>query len=314
MENADKYISLEGMSDEDVAKAATEYTVFGRVSPDQKAILVRALRASGKTVAMTGDGVNDILAMKESDCSISLAGGSDAARKVSHLILMNDSFAQLTKVVAEGRRVVNNIQSATSMYFMKTVYVIAINIMIIFLHFALGQTFVTPLTNSRIMLLEWVIVALPTTILALQPNESLIRGNFLVNVIKRCLPASCTFIVVTCALYLVKALTNPCMIPDNEQFSTLVTISYTFGGLFALFYATMPFDRWWKKAMYGAISLIVVLGVTLPFARDFFEYVDLTREQVLLLLVAILASPFLLYFFVRLFNLNVAPTKGKRKK
>lgn len=314
VENADKYISLEGMSDEDVAKAATEYTVFGRVSPDQKAILVRALRASGKTVAMTGDGVNDILAMKESDCSISLAGGSDAARKVSHLILMNDSFAQLTKVVAEGRRVVNNIQSATSMYFMKTVYVIAINIMIIFLHFALGQTFVTPLTNSRIMLLEWVIVALPTTILALQPNESLIRGNFLVNVIKRCLPASCTFIVVTCALYLVKALTNPCMIPDNEQFSTLVTISYTFGGLFALFYATMPFDRWWKKAMYGAISLIVVLGVTLPFARDFFEYVDLTREQVLLLLVAILASPFLLYFFARLFNLNVAPTKGKRKK
>ena len=311
VENADKYISLEGMSDEEVAKAATLYTVFGRVSPEQKAVLVRALRGAGKTVAMTGDGVNDILAMKESDCSISLAGGSDAARRVSHLILMNDSFAQLPEVVAEGRRVVNNIQSATSMYFMKTVYVIVINIMIILLHFFLGQTFVTPLTNSRIMLLEWVVVALPTTILALQPNESLIRGNFLVNILKRCLPASCTFIVVTGALYLVKALSAPSMIPDNEQFSTLVTIAYTFGGLFALFYATKPFDTWWKKVMYGGIFAIVVLGVSLPFARDFFEYVTLTREQVLLLLVSILASPFIMYFFVRLFN-GKSTDKSKR--
>ena len=302
--NADKYISLEGMSDEDVAEAATKYTVFGRVSPDQKAILVRALRAAGRTVAMTGDGVNDILAMKESDCSISLAGGSDAARKVSHLILMNDSFAALPKVVGEGRRVVNNIQNATSMYFMKTVYVIVINIMLIALHFGWGQTFSTPLTNTRIMLLEWVVVALPTTILALQPNESLIKGNFLVNVLKRCLPASLTFIVTTTALYLLKAVTMPSIIPDNEQLSTLVTISYTFGGLFALFYACKPFDTWWKKVMYGVVWAIVLLGVTVPFLQDFFEYVTLNREQILLLLVTILASPFLLYVFVKLFNIG----------
>ena len=304
VENADRYISLEGMNDDDVARAATEYTVFGRVSPDQKAVLVRALRAAGKTVAMTGDGVNDILAMKESDCSISLAGGSDAARKVSHLILMNDSFATLPKVVAEGRRVVNNIQSATSMYFMKTVYVIVVNLMLIALHFGWGRTFGTPLTNTRVMLLEWIVVALPTTLLALQPNENLIKGNFLVNVLKRCLPASCTFICTTAMLYLTKALTNPTMIPDNEQLSTLVTIAYTFGGLFALFGACMPFDRWWKKAMYAVISALVVLGVSLPFARDFFEYVTLTREQILLLLVAILSSPFLLYFFTKLFNIR----------
>lgn len=304
VDDADKYISLEGMSEEDVVAAATQYTVFGRVSPDQKAILVRALRSAGCTVAMTGDGVNDILAMKESDCSISLAGGSDAARKVSHLILMEDNFSALPKVVAEGRRVVNNIQSATSMYFMKTVYVIVINIMLIALHFGWGQTFGTPLTNTRVMLLEWVVVALPTTLLALQPNESLIKGNFLVNVMKRCLPSSCTFVCVTAALYLVKAATNPTMIPDNEQLSTLVTISYTFGGLFALFVACKPFDVWWKKVMYGLIWTVVLFGVTLPVARDFFEYVDLTREQFLLLLVAILSSPFLLYFFVKLFNVK----------
>lgn len=300
--DAEKYISLEGMSDKDVWNAATKYTVFGRVSPDQKAILVKALRASGCTVAMTGDGVNDILAMKESDCSVSLAGGSSAARRVSHLVLMEDSFSALPKVVAEGRRVVNNIQSATSMYFMKTVYVIVINIMLIALHFGWGRTFGSPLTSTRIMLLEWGVVALPTTILALQPNEKLIKGNFLANVLRRCLPASLTFIVTTVSLYALKATTMPTIIPDNEQLSTLVTIVYTFGGLFALFIACKPFYVWWKKLMYVVIFAIVVAGVTLPVAREFFEYVNLNREQILLLLVEILATPFVLGFFWKLFN------------
>lgn len=300
--DAERYISLEGMSDKDVWNAATQYTVFGRVSPDQKAILVRALRASGRTVAMTGDGVNDILAMKESDCSISLAGGSDAARKVSHLILMEDSFSSLPKVVAEGRRVVNNIQSATSLYFMKTIYVIVINIMLIALRFGWGYTFSSPLTSTRVMLLEWVVVALPTTILALQPNESLIKGSFLGNVLRRCMPASLTFIATTVSLYALKANTMPSIIPDNEQLSTLVTIVYTFGGLFALFVACKPFDVWWKKAMYALVFAAVVCGVTVPFAREFFEYVELNREQNLLLLVEILASPFVLAFFWKIFN------------
>ena len=119
--NADKYISLEGMSDEEVAKIANEYTVFGRVSPEQKAILIKAIREQGHVTAMTGDGVNDILALKEADCAISVAAGSDAARNVAHLLLLDNNFSSMPKIVYEGRRVINNIQRSASLFLMKTV-------------------------------------------------------------------------------------------------------------------------------------------------------------------------------------------------
>ena len=315
VENAENYISLEGLSDDEVRDAATKYTVFGRVSPDQKAILVKAMKAAGSTVAMTGDGVNDILAMKESDCSISLAGGSDAARQVSHLILMDDSFSNLPKVVAEGRRVVNNIQNATSMYFMKTVYVIVINILLILMHFAFGRTMLTPLTNLRVTLMDWLVVGLPTTLLALQPNERLIKGNFFANVLRRCLPASITFILATVVLYSLHVY-DETLVPPEQVLSTMVTITYTFGGLFALFYACQPFNKW-KVAMFVGIWAVVVMGVTIPaIATGIFTYERLGREQILLVLVEILATPFVMYACVKIFHTE-KPLKVKfrlRKK
>ena len=308
VENAEEYISLDGMSDEEVREAATKYTVFGRVSPDQKAILVKAMRAAGSTVAMTGDGVNDILAMKEADCSISLAGGSDAARKVSHLVLMDDSFSNLPKVVAEGRRVVNNIQSATSMYFMKTVYVILINFLLIMLHFGFSLTMRSPLTNKSVTLMDWIVVGLPTMLLALQPNERLIKGKFFGNVLKRCLPASLTFILTTVAYYSLH-IYDQTFVP-SAQLGTLVTLTYTFGGLFALFYACQPFNRW-KIAMYVGIWAIVVACVSIPWVSGFLDYVVLGREQILLLLVSILASPFILFVFMRMFQQTKMSLIGK---
>ena len=305
VENAEDYISLEGLTDDEVREAATKYTVFGRVSPDQKAILIKAMKAAGSTVAMTGDGVNDILAMKESDCSVSLAGGSDAARQVSHLILMDDSFSNLPKVVAEGRRVVNNIQSATSMYFMKTVYVIVINILLILLHFGFNRTMQSPLTNLRVTLMDWIVVGLPTTLLALQPNERLIKGKFFGNVLKRCLPAALTFIVTTSVLYVLHTYDEN-LVPPEDVLSTMVTITYTFGGLFALYYACQSFNRW-KTAMYIGIWAIVTLCVTVPLFARFLSYVELGREQILLVLVEILATPFILYVFMRLFQQTKMP-------
>ena len=312
VENADSFISLDGLNEEQVKDAATKYTVFGRVSPDQKAILVRALKAAGATVAMTGDGVNDILAMKESDCSISLAGGSDAARQVSHLVLMDDSFSNLPKVVAEGRRVVNNIQSATSMYFMKTVYVIVINILLVILHFGFGKTMQSPLTNKSVMLMDWVIVALPTMFLALQPNEKLIKGSFFGNILKRCLPASLTFIMSTVVLYAFNYTdtTNTTLVP-SDQLATLVTLSYTFGGLFALFYACQPFNKWWKSVMYVGIWAIVIICLAIPSLYAFLCYGPLGREQILLLLVEILATPFVLYAWMRIFQQVKVPLHAK---
>lgn len=308
--DAEKYVSLEGKTDEEVAALANDYTVFGRVSPDQKAILVKALRASKHTVAMTGDGVNDILAMKESDCSISIASGSSAARQVSHLVLMDDSFANLPKVVAEGRRVVNNIQSSSSMYFMKTIYVIVINLMLILLHFAFNKTMKSPLVSNRsVMLMDWVIVALPTTFLALQPNEKRIKGAFFSNVLKNCMPCSLTFIFTTVALYLMHIL-DITLVP-TDQLTTLVTLTYTFGGLFALYYACKPFNNW-KVLLFVSIWAIVLAAVFIKWTYNFFDYVQLGREQLLLLLVEILATPFIMYGFHSLFHLN-APAKRKLK-
>ncbi len=311
--DADKYISLEGMSDEDVAAAATEYTVFGRVTPDQKAILVKALRAAKHTVAMTGDGVNDVLAMKESDCSISIASGSSAARQVSHLVLMDDSFANLPKVVAEGRRVVNNIQSSSSMYFMKTIYVIVINLMLILLHFAFGKTMESPLVSNRsVMLMDWVIVALPTFFLALQPNEKRIKGAFFNNILKNCMPCSLTFLVTTVALYVMHGL-DVTLVPV-DQLGTLVTLTYTFGGLFALYYACQPFNKW-KVVLFVSIWAIVLAAVFIGWTYNFFNYAPLGREQLLLLLVEVLATPFIMYAFNRIFNVNVKrKPKLKMKK
>lgn len=304
IKDADKYISLEGLTEDQVIAAAEEYTVFGRVSPDQKAMLVKALRANKHTVAMTGDGVNDILAMKESDCSISIAGGSSAARQVSHLVLMDDSFANLPKVVAEGRRVVNNIQSASSMYFMKTIYVIVINLMLILMHFAFGKAMLSPLTNLQVTLMDWVVVAAPTTLLALQPNEKRIKGAFFTNVLKNCLPSSLTFIVTTVTLYALHSI-DLTLVPF-AQLGTLVTLTYTFGGLFALYYACQPFNKW-KYAMFIGIWAVVITCIALPWSRNLLTYVTLGREQLLLMLVMVLATPFVMFAFHRIFNI-------KRKK
>ncbi len=311
VENAENYISLEGMTDEQVAQCATQYTVFGRVSPDQKAILVKAMRKQGKTVAMTGDGVNDILAMKEADCSISLAGGSDAARQVSHLILMDDSFSALPEVVAEGRRVVNNIQKTTSMYFMKTIYVIIINIMLIVLHFGFGKTMASPLESLKVTVMDLIVVGIPATALALQPNHSLIKGNFMGNVLRRCLPASLTFTLSTVVLY---ALQNRdiTLVPEN-QLSTLVTITYTFGGLYALFFACRPFEKW-KTALYVVVTAIVVACFTVPYLQNFFTYATLGREQLLLLLAELLAMPYVLYLFINFFELFGGKEQSNSKK
>jgi cation-transporting ATPase E len=122
--NADKFISLEGLSDQEVFDCANDYTVFGRVSPEQKAILVKALRSAGHVTAMTGDGVNDILALKRADCSIAMASGSAAARNVSHIVLLDSDFNRLPDVVAEGRRVINNIQRTSSLFLVKTTFTI----------------------------------------------------------------------------------------------------------------------------------------------------------------------------------------------
>lgn len=133
VDNAELYISLEGLSNQEVVEAANKYTVFGRVTPEQKSLLVKSIKAAGHTVAMTGDGVNDIMAMREADCSVAMASGAEAATNVSHLVLLDNNFTSMPSVVQEGRRVINNIQKSSSLFLMKTFMSIALSLIYLIL-------------------------------------------------------------------------------------------------------------------------------------------------------------------------------------
>jgi len=197
VEGAEKYISLAGLTDDEVRESVFEYTVFGRVSPDQKKILVQTLKEHKKIVAMTGDGVNDILALKEADCSIAMASGSEATRYVSHLVLMDSNFSSMPKVVNEGRRVINNIQRTSTLFLVKTVFAILLAIMYIILGMQNGPIRMSyPFDAKNLYMIEWFAIGIPAFFLALQPNTDLVKGKFLSNVIKSTIPGAFTVIIL----------------------------------------------------------------------------------------------------------------------
>ena len=166
VKDADKYISLEGLSEEEVADAANKYTVFGRVTPEQKAVLVRSMKKAGRTVAMTGDGVNDILAMRESDCAISVGCGTDAAKTVANLVLTDNKFSSMPKVVAEGRQVVNNIQNSSSLFLMKTSMTVLTTIL------CLCMLVTYPFEPQHLYAMEFFVIGICSFLLALKPNHA----------------------------------------------------------------------------------------------------------------------------------------------
>ncbi len=171
-------------TDEALAEAAERCNVFGRVTPAQKKKLLLALKANGHTVAMTGDGVNDVLALREADCSVAMASGSEAARNVSQLVLVNNDFAAMPEVVAEGRRTINNVERSSSLYLVKTIYSILLSL---FFLFSPQAYMFKPI---QLTLIGALTVGFPSFVLALQPNKSIVRGNFTINIIARALPAA----------------------------------------------------------------------------------------------------------------------------
>ena len=205
IEGADKAINMtEIHTDEELEKAAETYNIFGRVTPAQKKKLVLALKKHGHTVAMTGDGVNDVLALKEADCSIAMASGSEAARNVSQLVLVDNDFGSMPEVVAEGRRTINNIERSSSLYLVKTIYSILLSL--IFTFFALQY----PFEPIQLTLIGGLTIGFPSFVLALQPNKNIVRGNFTKNIIARALPAAlCVVINVLAAAILSVTLQMP---------------------------------------------------------------------------------------------------------
>ncbi len=254
IENADKYISLEGMSDDEVFSVATEYTVFGRVSPEQKAILIKALKKAGHVTAMTGDGVNDILALKEADCAISVATGSDSARNVSHLVLLDNNFNSMPSVVYEGRRVINNVQCSASLFLMKTLFTMLMGIITLCLPYM--ETY--PFVASQMIILEVFVIGLPAFALSLQPNKDQITGKFISYVIKKSLPGALLMVLSVVIIEIIKKTLG---VFDDSVYTTMQVYTIFLSGLINLLFVCRPFTKY--RAILFIASAVIIISIVL---------------------------------------------------
>lgn len=260
IDGAENYISLEGKTDEEVAQAAMEYTVFGRVTPEQKRIIVKTLKENKKTVAMTGDGVNDILALKEADISIAMASGSEATRYVSHLVLVDSQFASMPKVVKEGRRVINNIQMTSTLFLVKTCFSVLLTIMFLII----GGLY--PFEPVQLSMIEIFAIGVPSFFLALQSNNKPVKGKFISNVLKTTLPAAFVVLIMNVIIYYITPILNPTLTrPDSLRLYTTISILTTTSiCLMVLFKVSRPFN-WFRRILFilMLIGCIVIIYLTL---------------------------------------------------
>lgn len=260
VENSDKYLSLENLSTKEVEQMADQFTVFGRVTPEQKYTIVKALKNKGKVVAMTGDGVNDTLALKEADCSIAMADGSEVARNISKLVLLESNFSSLPSVVKEGRQVVNNVQNSSSLFLMKTFFAITLTIITLFL-----PQITYPYRPSMMLLLEAFIIGIPSFMLTFEPNTKPIKGNFIPQVMKRSLPRALLMLVnVLIVIALNQTQSSQFITLSYQEYQTLCVLVLTYTGFLNL--ATLCFPPTLLKITTLIISLVctVVAMVALP--------------------------------------------------
>ena len=280
--NADKCIDLTGLTEEEVAGVAEEYTVFGRVTPDQKRTLIRSLKHGGHTVAMTGDGVNDVLALKEADCSIAMASGSDVACQVSHLVLLKSQFSSLPSVVAEGRQVINNIQRSASLFLVKNIFSFLLALISVF------AVVEYPLKPAQISLISALTIGIPSFVLALEKNEKRVEGKFIRNIIYAALPAALTDLIVVIGVILFTGAYN---IPSDIS-STIIAVLMALVGFTMVVKISRPFNtiHW---ILLGGIILLFILGVTIM--PRFFELVMPDFGGMLVLAVFTLLIPSVIF-------------------
>lgn len=260
VKNFEKYIDMSTVSEKKIEEVANQYTIFGRVSPMQKKQLVVAMQKQGKTVAMTGDGVNDVLALKTADCSIAMANGSDATKSVSQLILLDSNFASMPKVVAEGRRTINNIQRSASLFLVKTIYSTILAIMFLIM----GDSY--PFIPIQLSLISVVTIGIPSFILALEPNKEKIQGHFMQNVIAKAIPTGLT---VAINIFAINSLHEWGIIP-TAYYSSLCVISTGICGIILLFTlaktrkseeSKLPFSIF-RLSLVIILTIIFILGLT----------------------------------------------------
>ena len=277
---AERFVDASTLKEkEDYYRAVEEYTVFGRVTPSQKRMLVQALKEHKKTVAMTGDGVNDVLALKDADCSVAMASGSEAASNVAQLVLLDSDFSRMPSVVAEGRRVVNNIERTAALYIVKNIFsmLLAIFSVILMLDY--------PLEPSQVSLISMFTIGIPSFVLALEPNKELIRGHFLTNVLVRALPAGLTdFIVVSGLVIFCREFQV-----DLDCLSTSCTILVAIVGFMILHRIARPMNTGHIVMLVGVIAGWILCML---FGGSFFGITGISKQcEMLMVIFAIITEP-----------------------
>ncbi|MEG1528604.1 MAG: HAD-IC family P-type ATPase [Clostridia bacterium] len=270
---AEKYISLDGLTDAEVCDMATKYTVFGRVKPHQKALLISTLKKFGLTVAMTGDGVNDILAMKQADCAISVASGSEASHSVAHIILMDNKFSSLPKIVSEGRQVVNNIQNSSALFLMKTVMTLIVTLFTL----VLGINY--PFEPMHLYVVDFCVIGIPAFFLALRPNKNLIRGKFLTNTLYSTLPKGIALGLSVIGVYAFNFIFNF----DHDSITTTAMLAMSYSGAIGLFALCRPFNL--VNLAVAVISLVAMTFYFLAFDYVFENFIKGFDETMLFYVV-----------------------------
>jgi len=281
---AERFVDASTLKEkEDYYRAVEEYKVFGRVTPSQKRMLVQALKEHKKTVAMTGDGVNDVLALKDADCSVAMASGSEAASNVAQLVLLDSDFSRMPSVVAEGRRVVNNIERTAALYIVKNIFsmLLAIFSVILMLDY--------PLEPSQVSLISMFTIGIPSFVLALEPNKELIRGHFLTNVLVRALPAGLTdFIVVSGLVIFCREFQV-----DLDCLSTSCTILVAIVGFMILHRIARPMNTGHIVMLVGVIAGWILCML---FGGSFFGITGISKQcEMLMVIFAIITEPVLRY-------------------
>ena len=307
IENADRYVDAMTLSTEqDFEEAVKYYTVFGRVTPEQKRYLVRAFQKQGHTVAMTGDGVNDVLALKDANCGIAMASGSQAASQVAQIVLLNSQFSAMPAIVAEGRRVINNIQRAASLFLVKNIFSFALTLLLLFIDMPY------PLLPIQLSLISTFTIGIPSFFLALEPNYARVEGKFMRNVIRRAMPGGLTNLTIV----LLAGFFTSTFGLSNEQLNTICVWVMSAVGLVTLYHVSVPFTRL-RLAVLAAMTAAMLFSLLVIPA--FFDLPALNASSALILVTLLLACPTVMRFFRVIFDkrvakLDLAPAKKQKKR
>lgn len=273
IESAESFVDAATLDTEDkIADAVNKYTVFGRVTPKQKKQLVKALQAKGHTVAMTGDGVNDILAMKDADCSVAMASGSEAAAQAAQVVLLDSDFAHMPDVVYEGRRVVNNIQRSASLFLVKNIFSLLLSL------FSVILMVTYPLEPAQVSLISMFTIGVPGFLLALEQNKDRMKGHFITNVMLKALPGGLTDVIAVGAL----VVCGEVFCISDASIGTIATLVLSVVGFMILFKISEPLNGMKYAVIIGNIAGLVFSGF---FLKKLFALTDLSNICILLMIV-----------------------------